>query len=70
MEFRRVLFRSGALKAWSGKYESEVYADARHGWTVADSAAYNQPQAERAFTKLTELFGEALRQREDRRDRA
>jgi carboxymethylenebutenolidase len=50
----------GALKAWGGKYESETYADALHGWTVADSAAYNQPQAERAFGKLTSLFAAEL----------
>ena len=50
----------GALKAWSGKYESETYADAMHGWTVADSAAYKQPQAERAFAKLTALYAGAL----------
>jgi carboxymethylenebutenolidase len=51
----------GALKAWDGKYESEVYADALHGWTVADSAAYNRPQAERAFAKLTGLYAGALK---------
>ncbi|HEY6274240.1 MAG TPA: dienelactone hydrolase family protein [Terriglobales bacterium] len=61
---------NAALRAWGGKYESEVYDGALHGWTTLDGGAYNQPQAERAFTKLTELFGEALRQREDRRDRA
>ena len=50
-----------ALKAWGGKYESETYADALHGWTVADSAAYKQPQADRAFSKLTALFAEGLK---------
>jgi len=50
-----------ALKAWGGKYESEVYADALHGWTVADSAAYKQPQADRAFTKMTGVFAAALK---------
>jgi carboxymethylenebutenolidase len=49
------------LAAWGGKCESEVYEGALHGWTVADSAAYNKPQAERAFGKLTELFAEALK---------
>ncbi|HXQ25931.1 MAG TPA: dienelactone hydrolase family protein [Candidatus Acidoferrales bacterium] len=52
---------NAALKSWGGKYESEVYADALHGWTVADSAAYKQPQAERAFGKLTALFAAALK---------
>jgi carboxymethylenebutenolidase len=45
-----------ALDAWGGQYESEVYEGAHHGWTVTDSHAYNQPQADRAFQKLTELF--------------
>jgi len=49
-----------ALAAWGGKYESEVYAGAYHGWTVPDSPVYNRPQAERAFQKLTELFATAL----------
>ncbi|HTR48017.1 MAG TPA: dienelactone hydrolase family protein [Verrucomicrobiae bacterium] len=50
-----------ALKAWGGKYESEVYEDAPHGWTVNDSAAYRQPQAERAFAKMTAMFAAALK---------
>ena len=52
---------NGALKSWGGKYESEVYADALHGWTVADSAAYKQAEAERAFGKLTALYASALK---------
>jgi carboxymethylenebutenolidase len=52
---------NAALAAWGGKYESEVYDGAYHGWTVADAPSYNQPQAERAFQKLTELFARALR---------
>lgn len=51
----------GALKAWGGKYESETYADALHGWTVSDSAAYKQPQAEKAFKKLTAMYASALK---------
>ncbi len=51
---------NAALKAWGGKYESEVYDGAYHGWTSLDSPVYNQPQAERAFAKLTELL-ETLR---------
>jgi carboxymethylenebutenolidase len=50
-----------ALAAWGGRYESETYEGARHGWTMSDSAAYNQPQAERAFAKLRDLFAETLR---------
>jgi len=52
---------NAALKVWGGTYESEVYAEAQHGWTVADSAAYNPPQAERAFGKLKDLFAASLK---------
>jgi carboxymethylenebutenolidase len=49
-----------ALKRWGGNYESETYAGAHHGWTSADNPSYNQPQAERAFQKLSELFKQTL----------
>lgn len=50
-----------ALEAWGGKYQSEIYAGAKHGWTVPDSAAFDKAQADRAFQKLTELFKTALK---------
>jgi carboxymethylenebutenolidase len=50
-----------ALAAWGGKSVSETYDGSRHGWTVPDSAVYNQPTAERAFGKLTGLFAETLK---------
>jgi carboxymethylenebutenolidase len=50
-----------ALAAWGGKYQSEVYDGAFHGWTTADAPVYNQPQAERAFEKLAELFAGTLK---------
>lgn len=40
--------------------EIEVYAGAMHGWTVPDSDAYNQPQAEKAWSRLLALFEKAL----------
>ena len=49
-----------ALEAWAGNCESEVYEGAYHGWTVPDSPVYNEPQAERAFVKLKELFANAI----------
>ncbi len=49
-----------ALAAWDGEYESETY-NAAHGWTVPDNPAYNEPEAERAWAKLTALFAETLR---------
>jgi len=50
-----------ALEAWGGQYESEVYEGAYHSWTVPDSPVYNHAQAERAFGKLTDLFGKTLK---------
>jgi carboxymethylenebutenolidase len=49
-----------ALQTWGGRFESEIYQGAHHGWTVPDNPAYNEPQAERAYTKLTGLFREVL----------
>ena len=49
-----------ALAAWGGKYESETYQGAHHGWTVPDSAVYNKPQAERAYAKMLDLFRAVL----------
>jgi carboxymethylenebutenolidase len=48
-----------ALAQWGGQSESETY-DALHGWTVPDSAAYDEPEAERAFANLRDLFAETL----------
>jgi carboxymethylenebutenolidase len=49
-----------ALAAWGGQYESEIY-QAHHGWTVPDNPAYNEPQAERAYKKLTDLLKSTLK---------
>jgi len=50
-----------ALAEWGGDYESEVYEGARHGWTVPDHVdAYDPPQAERAFAKLSALLRRTL----------
>jgi carboxymethylenebutenolidase len=50
-----------ALKAWGGRYQSEIYEGALHGWTVPGGHVYNHPQAEVAFEKLTQLFEETLK---------
>lgn len=50
-----------ALAAWSGDYESETYAGARHGWTALDAPVYNKELAERARAKLLALFSRTLR---------
>ena len=49
-----------ALETWGGEYESEIYEGAHHGWTASDNPAYNAAQADRAFSKLTDLFAAAL----------
>lgn len=40
--------------------EIEVYTGAAHGWCPPDSQVYNEPQAERAWTRLLALYGKAL----------
>jgi carboxymethylenebutenolidase len=40
--------------------EIEVYEGAQHGWCPPDSGVYNQPQAEKAWTRLLALYKKAL----------
>jgi len=40
--------------------EIEVYADTIHGWCPPDSTVYNEPQAEKAWSRLLVLYGKAL----------
>ena len=40
--------------------EIEVYADTAHGWCPPDSQVYNEPQAEKAWSRLLALYGKAL----------
>lgn len=49
-----------ALADWGGQYQSEIYAGARHGWTVPDSPAFNPEEADRAFEKLKDLLAATL----------
>ncbi|MDE3172707.1 MAG: dienelactone hydrolase family protein [Gemmatimonadota bacterium] len=49
-----------ALAAWGGRFTSEVYPRAGHGWAVPDSPVYDEPQAERAFRELSALLERAL----------
>jgi carboxymethylenebutenolidase len=51
----RETFAKAGLEA-----EIEVYAGAAHGWCPPDSAVYNEPQAERAWSRLLVLFERAL----------
>lgn len=50
-----------ALADWGGRYESEIYQGAYHGWTALDHPAYNETQANRAFGKMAQLFAETLK---------
>src|SRR5881628_2229659 len=40
--------------------EIEVYAGAAHGWCPPDSRVYNEPQAEKAWSRMLALYGKAL----------
>ena len=49
-----------ALKTWGGKYQSEVYEGAKHGWTVPGRDVYDEKQAERHYQKLFDLMQRTL----------
>jgi len=40
--------------------EIEVYAGAAHGWCPPDSRVYNEPRAEKAWSRLLVLYAKAL----------
>ena len=40
--------------------EIEVYEGAAHGWCPPDSRVYNEPKAEKAWSRLLVLYGKAL----------
>ncbi|MGD8340372.1 MAG: dienelactone hydrolase family protein [Gammaproteobacteria bacterium] len=40
--------------------EIEVYENSAHGWCPPDSGVYNEPQAERAWSRLLALYSQAL----------
>ena len=40
--------------------EIEVYTGSMHGWCPPDSTVYNEPLAEKAWTRLLALYGKAL----------
>lgn len=40
--------------------EIEVYENSAHGWCPPDSGVYNEPQAERAWSRLLALYMQAL----------
>jgi carboxymethylenebutenolidase len=40
--------------------EIEVYEGSAHGWCPPDSSVYNEPKAEKAWSRLLALYGKAL----------
>jgi carboxymethylenebutenolidase len=42
------------------RHTAELYVGAQHGWTQADTPAYDEPSAERHWVRLLELFGRVL----------
>ncbi len=55
----KVLLRE-AFDANNVSAEIEVYEDTLHGWCPPDSAVYHEEQAERAWSRLLELFDREL----------
>jgi carboxymethylenebutenolidase len=41
-------------------HRCEIYSEAPHRWTMADSPVYNQAAAERHWDELSTLFAETL----------
>ena len=48
------------LDAAGARYRSEIYAGAQHGYTMADTAAYNEAARERHFRELRALLERTL----------
>ena len=49
-----------AFDAAKVQAEIEVYTGCEHGWTVPDSAVYNEAGAEKAWARMLDIFGKAL----------
>ena len=48
------------LEENGARYRSEVYEGARHGYTMADQAVYDEAAAERHFRELRALLERTL----------
>jgi carboxymethylenebutenolidase len=49
-----------ALRAAGKEFRSEVYPDAAHGYTMADTPAYDEAAAERAYEELSALLSRTV----------
>jgi len=47
-------------KTFGDRAEVEVYEGAAHGWCPPDSGVYNEPQAEKAWSRLLALYKQTL----------
>jgi carboxymethylenebutenolidase len=43
------------------RHTAELYVGAAHGWTQTDTPAYDEPAAERHWTRMLELFDRVLK---------
>jgi carboxymethylenebutenolidase len=50
----------GALRAADVEFRAEVYAGAQHGYTMADTPAYDEAAAERAYEELAALLSRTV----------
>jgi carboxymethylenebutenolidase len=60
MSAEQIAVLEQALDEAGANYRSELYEGAMHGYTMADTAAYDQAASERHFTELFALLGRAL----------
>jgi carboxymethylenebutenolidase len=50
----------GALRGAGKEFRAEVYPDAEHGYTMADTPAYDEAAAERAYEELSALLSRSV----------
>jgi len=50
----------GALRATGKEFRAEVYAGAKHGYTMADTPAYDEAAAERHYDELSALLSRTV----------
>ena len=50
----------GALRATGKEFRAEVYAGAKHGYTMADTPAYDEAAAERHYDELAALLSRTV----------
>jgi carboxymethylenebutenolidase len=51
---------TAALAEAHVRHTAELYVGAQHGWTQADTPAYDEPSSERHWMRMLDLFGRVL----------